>query len=143
MTMVSLASDSCILLSSGAPPGPVLSSDFLWTWEGVDAVIWWRMQLEDADLMWLWVAPHHRNRGIATSLLTCSLDYFVKETVVQRLHCEVDTTNENAISLYQKLGFVQNRTRYKYYRDHTTGKTNDAYDMTLQMADHKNIKNKL
>ena len=70
--------------------------------------------LGEADMMNLAVSPDYRRQGIGQKLverLICDL----KERGTHILVLEVRASNESAISLYQKLGFVQVGRRPNYY----------------------------
>ena len=70
--------------------------------------------LGEADMMNLAVSPDHRRQGIGQQLverLICDL----KERGTRILVLEVRASNERAINLYQKLGFVQVGRRPNYY----------------------------
>ena len=62
------------------------------------------------------VHPDARGQGIATRLILA----LVEDLKKQGSHCltlEVRASNQNAISLYQKLGFSQIGRRPNYYRN--------------------------
>ena len=70
----------------------------------------------ESDMMNVAVDPAFRRQGIGESLV-CAL---VEQLACTGNHClslEVRASNEPAISLYQKLGFVQVGRRPKYYRN--------------------------
>ena len=72
--------------------------------------------LDEADMMNIAVHPDFRRRGVAQSLVE-ALVAGLKEKNVRCLTLEVRASNEPAIALYQKLGFVQVGRRPKYYRN--------------------------
>ena len=71
--------------------------------------------LGESDMMNIAVGPNYRRQGVAAALV---------EELVRRLrergnHCltlEVRASNDPAIKLYEKLGFVQIGRRPNYYR---------------------------
>ena len=65
------------------------------------------------------VGQKYRKKGIATNMLNYFLDNYEKKDIL----LEVDTNNNDAIKLYDKVGFIIINTREGYYR----GK--DAYIM--------------
>lgn len=70
----------------------------------------------EADMMNVAVHPDARRQGIAQRLILA----LVEELKKQGSHCltlEVRASNQNAISLYQKLGFSQIGRRPNYYRN--------------------------
>ena len=70
----------------------------------------------ETDMMNVAVHPDARRQGIARRLILA----LVEELKQQGSHCltlEVRASNQNAISLYQKLGFLQIGRRPNYYRN--------------------------
>ena len=70
----------------------------------------------ETDMMNVAVHPDARGQGIATRLILA----LVEDLKKQGSHCltlEVRASNQNAISLYQKLGFPQIGRRPNYYRN--------------------------
>ena len=72
--------------------------------------------LDEADMMNIAVHPDFRRRGVAQNLVE-ALVAGLKEKNVRCLTLEVRASNEPAIALYQKLGFIQVGRRPKYYRN--------------------------
>ena len=72
--------------------------------------------LGESDMMNVAVHPDHRRKGIAESLVNC-LSHDLKERGNICLTLEVRDSNEAAIALYEKLGFVQIGLRKNYYRN--------------------------
>lgn len=68
----------------------------------------------EADMMNIAVEPSFRRRGIAESLVA-ELITRLGGNGVHALMLEVRVSNESAIALYQKLGFVQVGRRPNYY----------------------------
>ena len=72
--------------------------------------------MDETDMMNVAVHPDFRRMGIAESLVNS----LVKELKQQGSHCltlEVRASNSPAISLYEKLGFVEIGRRKNYYRN--------------------------
>ena len=70
----------------------------------------------ETDMMNVAVHPDARRQGIARRLILA----LVEDLKNQGSHCltlEVRASNQNAISLYQKLGFLQIGRRPNYYRN--------------------------
>ena len=72
--------------------------------------------LDETDMMNIAVHPDFRRRGIAQALVE-ALIRELSERGSHKLTLEVRVSNENAISLYKKLGFVQVGLRKNYYRN--------------------------
>ena len=70
--------------------------------------------LGEADIMNVAVDPQYRNQGIAACLLL-QLKSLLKEDSVYCLTLEVRPSNIPAVSLYEKLGYVQVGCRRGYY----------------------------
>lgn len=71
------------------------------------------------------VFPEYRNQGVATALIQNLFD-FADENNLSFISLEVRESNENAISLYKKFGFVTEGKRKNFY----THPTEDALIMT-------------
>lgn len=72
--------------------------------------------LDEADMMNIAVHPDFRRRGLAEALVT-RLVTELRQKQVRCLTLEVRASNDPAIALYQKLGFVQVGRRPNYYRN--------------------------
>lgn len=70
--------------------------------------------LDSADIMNVAVAPGYRRQGIGEQLIE-SLSAHLRDKNIAFLMLEVRVSNEAAISLYKKLGFVQVGCRPRYY----------------------------
>ena len=68
----------------------------------------------EADMMNIAVAPEYRRQGIAESLVNALISQ-LKSNDVHCLTLEVRASNDPAIALYQKLGFLQVGRRPNYY----------------------------
>ena len=85
--------------------------------------------LDGADMMNIAVHPSYRNRGIATHLIETLITELKLRDVIS-LCLEVRVSNENAIGLYNKLGFEVIGRRLGYYRN----PREDAYIMRKEFA---------
>lgn len=72
--------------------------------------------LDAADMMNLAVSPDYRQQGVGQALVE-ELVRHLQENRVIALLLEVRVSNMPAISLYEKLGFVQVGRRPKYYHN--------------------------
>ena len=70
--------------------------------------------LDEADLMNVAVAPDDRKQGVARALLE-ELEARLRSKSVRSITLEVRDSNEAAIRLYEKLGYVQVGCRRGYY----------------------------
>ena len=69
---------------------------------------------EDTDILNVCVAPEARRRGVARALMT-ELERRLIPKGVQRITLEVRSSNEPAIRLYEKLGYLRVGLRKNYY----------------------------
>ena len=72
--------------------------------------------VDETDVMNVAVHPDHRRQGIAEALIK-KLVLELKERGSHALMLEVRASNAPAISLYEKLGFLQVGLRKNYYRN--------------------------
>ena len=70
----------------------------------------------ETDMMNIAVDAHYRRQGIAQALIE-ALVMHLKEKGSHSLTLEVRISNQPAIALYEKLGFVQVGKRLNYYRN--------------------------
>ena len=68
----------------------------------------------EADMMNIAISPDDRRKGIAQSLI-CALIEKLRTDGICSLTLEVRVSNQPAISLYEKLGFVTVGRRPRYY----------------------------
>lgn len=81
----------------------------------------------EADVLNITVSGKVRNRGIGTNLMREILER-AKKYGVTDVHLEVRESNEAAIHLYEKLGFVRDGIRKNYY----TAPVENAVTMTAR-----------
>ena len=74
------------------------------------------------------ILPEHRSKGIGRALVEESIAG-VKLKKADELYLEVRCSNNEAIRLYEKLGFVIRQRLKAYYRD-----GEDAYLMTIEFS---------
>ena len=72
--------------------------------------------IDESDMMNIAVHPDFRRRGIAEALVA-ELEEQLRQRGSKALTLEVRDSNEPAIALYEKLGFVQVGLRKNYYRN--------------------------
>ena len=73
------------------------------------------------------VLSQYRNKGIGTMLIKEALEE-VRKASGKECYLEVRITNEEAITLYKKLGFAVTSTLHGYYKDGES-----AYTMAMQL----------
>ena len=72
--------------------------------------------LDAADMMNLAVSPDCRQQGVGQALVNGLVEHLQQKNVIALL-LEVRVSNTPAISLYEKLGFIQVGRRPKYYHN--------------------------
>ncbi|KAG7673960.1 hypothetical protein Ndes2526B_g02564 [Nannochloris sp. 'desiccata'] len=80
-------------------------------------IVTWRVPPDELHVLELAVCPSHRRKGIATSLLLAALNKQHREEATTLVLLEVRASNEGAISMYEKAGFIAVGRRRKFYSD--------------------------
>ena len=70
-----------------------------------------------ADIIYLYVAPDHRGKGLAQQLLASLWARLGKNATMEALFLEVRASNLPAIRAYEKFGMKQVGHRKAYYQD--------------------------
>ena len=70
--------------------------------------------LNEGDVHNVMVAPEHQGRGIASKLMKCLLEEGEKLGITE-FTLEVRVSNASAIHVYEKLGFVSEGVRPRFY----------------------------
>lgn len=96
------------------------------------AIMVFRLQHEQADIITICVLPAWRRHGIARLLLTQAMR-LARQGGVTDLFLDVEEGNAAAIALYQGFGFTQINRRRLYYRQ-KDGSFTDALVMTCKLA---------
>lgn len=84
---------------------------------------------DQGEILNLAVEPRARGRGVGTALIAVMLDW-LRARGSSRVFLEVRSSNQAAIGVYRKAGFVPLGTRRSYYRH----PREDALTMTLDLA---------
>ena len=74
------------------------------------------------------VLQEYRRRGIGSALMSEALNIFEEKYDVDSVYLEVRVSNQPAINMYEKFGFVKARIIRGYYRD-----GEDAYVMVKRL----------
>jgi len=74
------------------------------------------------------VLQEYRRRGIGSALMSEALNIFEEKYDVDSVYLEVRVSNQPAINMYEKFGFVKARIIRSYYRD-----GEDAYVMVKRL----------
>ena len=72
--------------------------------------------VDDAEILNIETSPSHRRQGLAQGLLQEAFDW-ARQNQRQAVWLEVRVSNDAAVNLYRKTGFVQVSTRKRYYSD--------------------------
>lgn len=81
---------------------------------------------EHGELLMIGVNPSYQRQKIGQLLLEELINY-TKQQNIQRIFLEVRASNQAAIALYKKVGFIINRIRKDYYDN----PQEDAWEMRL------------
>jgi ribosomal-protein-alanine N-acetyltransferase len=117
-----LAEAGLSLLQTSAPPtpsAPETSSNETYVCESrgeVVAVLQSRQIDHELEILDVAVDSSHRRKGFATLLLQSVL-HLAKQRGAQEFFLEVRDSNDAALALYRKFGFVVTGRRPNYYRD--------------------------
>lgn len=72
--------------------------------------------LDELQITNVAISPHKRRRGLA-SLLLSEFDKMAKDLGIALISLEVRESNESALSLYKKFGYVTAGKRRGFYKD--------------------------
>jgi len=92
-------------------------------------VIW--IIIDEAHIGTIAVADRYRQNGIAVKLMKVGLSTAAQKGALSAL-LEVRRSNQPAITMYEKLGFIVDGVRPRYYKDNNE----DAILMSLPNLDH-------
>lgn len=76
----------------------------------------WLKVVDVADILNLFVFPEHRKSGKATALLLETIET-LKQAGIKTFYLEVKKSNQQAISVYEKVGFKVVREIKNYYEN--------------------------
>ena len=76
----------------------------------------WLKVVDVADILNLFVFPEHRKSGKATTLLLETIES-LKQAGIKTFYLEVKKSNQQAISVYEKVGFKVVREIKNYYEN--------------------------
>ncbi|MCX7983176.1 MAG: ribosomal protein S18-alanine N-acetyltransferase [Syntrophales bacterium] len=71
---------------------------------------------EEMQIIEVAVRQHVRRKGIATQLLTRLMGQ-AREEGIKKVYLEVRASNEEALRLYEKMGFIVRGIRKRYYQE--------------------------
>ncbi len=80
------------------------------------AIIAWRQVLDEVELLTICVLPEYQRTGIAEGMLGL-MEKEVISSGAKKIFLEVSDSNEPAINLYVKAGFLPISRREKYYKN--------------------------
>jgi ribosomal-protein-alanine N-acetyltransferase len=102
--------DSYFALATESEPSPAAGPG------GILGFVILRVAADECELYQIAVAEAHRRRAVADALMASAFDW-ARGRGATSMHLEVRRSNEAAIALYRKHGFVTVRTRRDYYTD--------------------------
>ncbi len=82
--------------------------------------------------------PNFVSKGYGTKLLKDFLDYYFNELKMIRMVLEVNSWNERAIKLYEKMGFSEYATSYQMFENQQIDLDNPAYDQVRDCFEIRN-----
>lgn len=96
-----------------------------------------RIMYEEAQICNICVIPQFRRQGFASALLDVVKEFSALQGC-NRCELEVNVSNEPAVELYKKCGYVVEGMRKNFYR-RSRYATRDAYTMVLQLKRPQDI----
>ena len=78
------------------------------------------------------VKENYRHKGLGYKLMKYCIDN-AKNKGVNKFFLHVSQNNENAVKLYNKLGFIVSKSFKNYYHSKLNPESNPAYLMTLNL----------
>ncbi|MEZ4742486.1 MAG: GNAT family N-acetyltransferase [Bdellovibrionota bacterium] len=81
-------------------------------WQGL---IFFQKNDSFTDLLFIYVTPSNRKKGVGESLLNSLMDLLKKDPMQKNLFLEVRLSNKAAQALYEKIGMKKNRIKKSYY----------------------------
>ncbi len=96
------------------------------------AMVVWRVQYEQSDIITIAVLPGSRRLGLARDLMTQAIASARTEGA-KSMFLDVEEGNTAALQLYSSFGFTQINRRKLYYRQ-KDGSFTDALVMTSKLA---------
>lgn len=94
-----------------------------------------RVLYEECQICNICVAPKFRRLGYASELLQ-EVRVFASDEGCERCELEVNVSNEPAVGLYKKCGYVVEGVRKNFYR-RSRYATRDAYTMVLRLKQER------
>ncbi|MEH6445880.1 MAG: ribosomal protein S18-alanine N-acetyltransferase [Oceanospirillaceae bacterium] len=96
--------------------------------------IFYRLLFDEAEVLQIAVSPDYQHQGIGRALITKSKKHLIEQDV-GRVMLEVNASNLHAIELYEKMDFVLEGTRKRYYPSKVAnGERGDALLYSLSLA---------
>ena len=83
--------------------------------QGIQAVVWFSVVEDEAEIIDIRVGKRYRRTGIGESLLTQSFEK-LRLCEIRSVFLEVKSSNVAALALYAKLGFSMMGRRENYYK---------------------------
>ncbi len=103
----------------------LVESDRKGAWQGL---VFLQMSPPVADLLYIYVTPSARGKSLGTMLLSEAMAYVISKGGLDRILLEVKPSNQAAIKLYEKIGFVLISKRRNYYK---SGEDAHIYQLLL------------
>ncbi|MEH7885340.1 GNAT family N-acetyltransferase [Bacillus sp. JJ1609] len=75
-----------------------------------------RRRLSHTGTFGMMISNRHRDKGIGSMLLGALLDWAEKNPFIEKVSLGVFSTNQRAISLYKKMGFIEEGRKVKEFK---------------------------
>ncbi|WP_423410342.1 GNAT family N-acetyltransferase [Heyndrickxia sp. MSNUG] len=75
-----------------------------------------RRRLSHTGTFGMMISDRHRGKGIGSMLLGALLDWAEKNPFIEKVSLGVFSTNQRAISLYKKMGFLEEGRKVKEFK---------------------------
>ena len=78
-----------------------------------------KKRIQHVASMGISILSEYRGNGLGTEIMTSMIDWATENPIIEKLSLEVWATNNRAISLYEKMGFVEEarKVRQLKYKD--------------------------
>lgn len=91
--------------------------------------------VDEIELLNFCISPAYKGKGYGTQAITALMEYLAESSLYHRVLLEVRPSNQPAIALYQKVGFVKDGVRKNYYPATKACCAEDAILMSLALTD--------
>lgn len=76
-------------------------------------------EFQDGSVEFIGTKERARNRGMGTSLLQSALSFLFQFQEIERVHLTVEASNPQAVRIYEKAGFIKDKTLVHFVYNHS------------------------